>query len=68
MTLTSFKVPVSFIKLMDELITKEVYSSRGDLIRAAILDLGELSMAQEKDPKSKRWVTQTSISTFFMAD
>ena len=36
MTITSFKVPSKFVSLMDQLIQKGLYTSRGDLIRDAI--------------------------------
>ena len=66
MTISSFKVPVKFVTLMDQLVIKKIYTSRGDFIKTAINDYADLynSLYTDKENKNEEIVSK-SIESFF---
>lgn len=66
MPVTSFKIPEKFVTYMDSLIVSKSFSSRGELIKKAILDFKEYYESMQSNYKSeKNKINSKMIEAFF---
>lgn len=61
---TSFKVPNKFVELMDVLVKKKIYKSRGEVIRTAIVDYMEYYIAHSTNKGDEGLITSKSLFSF----